>query len=198
MPIVISGPAGSGKGTVIKQLVKLLDNLVYSISATTRLPRPDEINGVNYHFIKRDEFKQLIEKNEMLEYAEYVGNYYGSPKKQADENMEAGKDVIFEIEVKGARQLREKYPDALLILITPPTFTELEKRLRGRGTESEDVIQKRLFTAKQEIDHAGFYDYHVVNQTGKSLEAAQAIAKIIVAERHRISRDSSFPNSFYS
>lgn len=160
--VVISGPAGTGKGTVVTELQKS-GNVCVSVSATTRQPRPGEVDGKQYHFLTREAFVQMISENGFLEYAEYVGNFYGSPRRQAEEWMQQGKDVILEIEVQGCQQVKQNYPACVSIFILPPSEEVLEQRLRGRGTETEEVIQKRLARAKEEIPLSKGYDYVVVN-----------------------------------
>lgn len=147
--LVVSGPAGSGKGTVNKHLFDTGD-FVYSVSATTRAPRPGEINGVNYHFITKQDFLGRLDRGDMLEYTEYCGNYYGTPKKEAEDVLASGKNLILEIEVEGAENVKKKYPDAVLVLLLPPTYAVQEQRLRGRGTETEEKITERLARAREE------------------------------------------------
>lgn len=162
--IVISGPSGVGKGTVIKQLFKDESlNLAFSISMTTRLPRPGETNGVEYFFVTQEEFEKRIAEGQLLEYAQFVGNYYGTPKDYVDRLLDEGKNVILEIEVQGAMQVMEKRKDALTIFVAPPSLEELERRIRGRGTESEEVVQERLEKAKYELTFKDRYQHIVVN-----------------------------------
>lgn len=149
--IVVSGPAGSGKGTVNSQLVATGD-FVFSVSATTRAPRPGEVNGINYHFIDREEFQRRIDENGFLEYTTYCDNFYGTPLKEAMAVLESGKNLILEIECDGAKNVKRIFPDAVLIMLIPPTYAIQEERLRGRGTETEEVIRKRLEKAKREIE----------------------------------------------
>lgn len=186
--LIISGPAGSGKGTVNAHLIGSGD-FVYSVSATTRLPRPGEVNGVNYHFITKEDFTSRIERGDMLEYTEYCGNFYGTPRKEAIEVLESGKNLILEIEVDGAHQIKKKYPDAVLIMLLPPSFKAQEQRLRGRGTETEDKILARLERTKEELADVSSYDYIVYNYDGKDTEAAQQIRSIVEAEKSSMKRN---------
>ena len=188
--IVISGPAGSGKGTVNAHLLAR-DDFVYSVSATTRAPRPGETDGINYHFITQDDFKRRIENGDMLEYTEYCGNFYGTPKKEAEEVLKSGKNLILEIEVEGAENVKKKYPDAVLVLLLPPSYSVQEQRLRGRGTETEEKITQRLARAKEEILHADSYDYVVYNYDGMDREAANDILAIVKAEQRSIGRNTT-------
>lgn len=159
---IVSGPSGCGKGTVLAEIFKQ-DNVYYSVSATTRAPRPGEINGVNYHFLSKDEFEKLIENGGMLEYASYCGNYYGTPKKPVEDMLAEGKNVILEIEVQGALKVMEKCPEAVSVFILPPSLKELRRRLHKRGTETEEVIEKRIGEAAGEIRKAVNYDYVMIN-----------------------------------
>ena len=180
--IVVSGPAGSGKGTVNSQLVATGD-FVFSVSATTRAPRPGEIDGVNYHFIDREEFQRRIDENGFLEYTTYCDNYYGTPLKEALAVLENGKNLILEIECDGAKNVKRIFPEAVLIMLIPPTFAIQEERLRGRATETEEVILKRLEKAKREIEQLDAYDYIVYNYNGGSAVAADDIKAIVRAEK---------------
>lgn len=180
--IVVSGPAGSGKGTVNSQLIATGD-FVFSVSATTRAPRPGEVNGVNYHFIDKEEFQRRIDENGFLEYTTYCDNYYGTPLKEALAVLESGKNLILEIECDGAKNVKKIFPEAVLIMLIPPTFAIQEERLRGRGTETEEVIQKRLEKTKREIEQLDAYDYIVYNYNGGSAVAADDIKAIVRAER---------------
>ena len=185
--IVLSGPSGVGKGTVRKELFSQPNtNYEYSISMTTRLPRVGEVDGVDYFFKNREEFEQLIEEGGLLEHAEFVGNYYGTPLAYVKETIEAGRDVFLEIEVQGAAQIREKAPDALFIFLAPPSLSELELRLIGRGTESEEVIAKRITTAREELEMMSLYDYVVENDEVHN--ACDKINSIIKAEHCRRER----------
>ena len=159
---IISGFSGAGKGTVVNKLLEK-DNYAVSISATTREPRQGEVDGKNYFFKSRDEFENMIENNQLIEYAEYVGNYYGTPRDYVFKKLEEGYDVILEIEMQGALKVKEKFPETALIFITPPSAGELKKRLVGRGTETIEQIDKRMSRAVDECDYMNKYDYIVVN-----------------------------------
>ena len=177
---IISGPSGVGKSTVLRQLFEGRDDLYFSISATTRAPREGEEDGVHYHFITIPRFQELIEAEALLEYAEYVGNFYGTPKKFVDRAMNEGKDVILDIEVQGALQVKSKRPDTVRIFIAPPSWEELERRLTGRGTDSPEKVQKRLLRAKAELQSADAYDYFVINDAVDN--AVAEINAIMLAE----------------
>lgn len=179
MLIVVSGPSGCGKGTILAEVLKN-DKFFYSISATTRNARPGETDGVNYYFLTKEKFENLIQNDGMLEYASYCGNYYGTPKKPVEDMLNQGKHVILEIEVQGAMKIKEKCPDALFIFILPPSLKELRRRLNKRGTESEEVIEKRLSEAAGEIEQAYKYDYAMIN--GELSVAVDDLLAIIRAE----------------
>ena len=195
--IVVSGPAGSGKGTVNAHLLKTGD-FVYSVSATTRAPRPGEVDGVNYHFISREDFLARIESGDMLEYTEYCGNYYGTPRKEAEAVLESGKNLILEIEVEGAHNIKKKFPDAVLIMLLPPSFAVQEARLRTRGTETEEKILERLARTREEIKVADFYDYVVYNHDGRDLDAAAQILSIVSAENCSMRRNSDMVQKYFA
>ena len=179
--IVLSGPSGVGKGCVVKQIMSDEElKLSYSISMTTRLPRNGEVDGVNYDFVTKDQFRQAIENCELLEYAEFVGNYYGTPMKRAQDLINQGRNVILEIEVEGCMQIAEKCSDALTIFITPPNMQELENRIRSRGTEAEEVIQQRLSKAVSEMKLICGYKYVVCNE---DVKLASDIVSLII-KRH--------------
>lgn len=163
--IVISGPSGVGKGTVVQELLSNNDDCTLSVSATTRAPREGEVHGVNYFFITKEEFQSRIKNNAMLEYAQYCDNYYGTPRDYVQQSIENGKNIILEIEVQGALNVKSTMPEAVTVFVMPPSMIELEKRLRGRGTEEEEVIQQRLKTAVEEMRQSPKYDYIVINHT---------------------------------
>jgi guanylate kinase len=181
--IVLSGPSGVGKSTVIAELMNSRDNLYFSVSFTTRQPRVGEADGVNYNFVDRVEFERMIAAGELLEYAEYVGNYYGTSLKLIQEKLDAGVDVLLDIEVQGAAKVRIKCPEAVLIFIIPPSFEELSRRLYGRATDADEVIRGRLKQAKEEYREIEKYDYLVVND--KVSDAAAEIVAILTAESCR-------------
>lgn len=183
--IVISGPSGAGKSTVIKRLIDANPNIVFSVSATTREPRPGETDGINYYFVSKARFEEMIEKGELLEYARYVDNFYGTPREPVYNSLIQGRDVLFDIDVQGAMQIKRTCPTAILIFMVPSSFSEIEKRLRGRGTDSDEVIRHRLETAKNEYRYAPDYNYLVLNDDpAKAVEEIEAILK---AERCRMS-----------
>ncbi|MBS4761297.1 guanylate kinase [Carnobacteriaceae bacterium zg-ZUI252] len=191
--IVLSGPSGVGKGTVRSAIFQQEDvDFVYSISATTRGKRQGEREGIDYFFKTREQFEEMIESGRLLEYAEYVNNYYGTPLDYVEDMLSRGKDVFLEIEVKGAIQVREKMPEGVFIFLTPPDLQELESRLVGRGTDALDVIQKRIATAKEELTLMDYYDYAVVNDNVES--AVQKIKAIIQTEHLRINRQRTKEN----
>ena len=162
---VVSGFSGAGKGTVLKGLLDKYDNYAFSISATTRDPRPGEENGREYFFIKEDRFEEMIRKDQLIEYARYVNHYYGTPRDYVETRLAEGTDVILEIEIQGALNVKKKYPDAILIFVLPPTAKELERRLTGRGTETAEVIRQRLSRAYEEAGGMEMYDYILVNDS---------------------------------
>ena len=181
--IVVSGFSGAGKGTLMKEMVARYDNYALSVSMTTRKPREGEIDGVSYFFVDKDTFEKTIEQDGLIEYARYVENYYGTPKAWVQEQMANGKDVILEIEIQGALKVKEKFPDALLLFVMPPSAKELKKRLVGRGTETEDVIDSRMRRAVQEAEGIEHYDHVVIND--KLDECVEQIHAIINAAHLR-------------
>ena len=185
--IVFSGPSGVGKGTVRQEIFSTPDHkFEYSVSMTTRQKRPGEVDGVDYFFRTREEFEELIKNGQMLEYAEYVGTYYGTPLTYVNETLDKGIDVFLEIEVQGALQVKKKVPDGVFIFLTPPDLDELKDRLVGRGTDSEEVIRQRIERAKEEIALMREYDYAVVNDEVPL--AAERVKRIIEAEHFRVDR----------
>ena len=187
--VVLSGPSGVGKGTVRQALFETdtnHDQFYYSVSATTRQPRPDEEDGKDYFFVSRDQFEGMIEDERLLEYAEYVGNYYGTPLQYVEEMTEQGKDVFLEIEVQGALQVKRRMPDGVFIFLAPPTMHELESRIVNRGTDAPEVIEKRMRQAREELQLVTQYDYVVENDNVQS--AVERIQTIINAEHLKTDR----------
>ena len=180
--LVVSGPSGVGKGTIINRLFEMDDNLYFSVSATTRQPRPGEVNGVHYSFKTKEEFEHDIETGEMLEHAQFSGNYYGTPKSAVERKLDQGKDVVLDIEIQGARNVKNLMPEAVLVYILPPSIEELKSRLIGRNTEDEETVNRRLHTAYTELHEAPeLYDYFIVNDMVES--AALKIEDILEGER---------------
>ena len=188
--IVISGPSGAGKSTVVFKAIEDRKDMCFSISVTTRKPRPGETDGVEYFFVDPDRFKEMVENDELLEHAEYVANFYGTPRHYVEEKLAAGMNVILDIEVQGARQVNEKMPDAVKIFIIPPSLDELRRRLEGRGTDTARAIEARLIRARQEYEEADFYDYIIVNDDAE--KAAKELNAIITAEGCRASNRSFY------
>jgi len=195
--IVISGPAGSGKGTVVKLLRESLPDIGFSVSATTRAPRPGEEDGVQYYFMTRDDFEEALSRDEILEHTTYCGNYYGTLKSEVDRVLSEGHDLILEIETDGAMQVKRKFPDAVTVMLLPPDGKTLEARLRGRGTETDDVIRSRLARAREELGIAPKYDYVVVNENDGAAECAALIEQILHAEHHRPASMHSVIDTFF-
>ncbi len=194
--IVVSGPAGSGKGTV-NQLLLRSPEFAFSVSATTRAPRPGEVDGVNYHFISRADFDEYVRRGELLEYTEYCGNCYGTLKKETERVLAEGKNLILEIEVEGAMNIKKLCPDALLIMLLPPSYAAQEQRLRGRGTETEEKILARLARTKEELEYLSQYDYIVYNQDGGAEACAEDIRGILRAVNHSVRRNPDAKAEFF-
>lgn len=186
--LVVSAPSGGGKGTILKELFQRDDNLRLSVSATTRAPRPGEEHGKHYYFLSNDEFEAMIQNDELLEHAGYVDHYYGTPKAPVDKWLEEGYDVVLEIEVQGGAQVKALRPDCVSVFIMPPSMQVLEERLRGRGTEDEVTVQKRLGMAREELPHAEKYDYIVCNDRVEN--AVEDILAILKAEKCKYSRNT--------
>ena len=188
--IVLSGPSGAGKSTVVKKLMQKRGNIHFSVSYTTRAPRNEDIDGVTYNFVDRAEFERMIANNEFLEYAEYSGNYYGTSLKVIEEKQAAGIDVLLDIEVQGAANVRSKCPDAVLVFTVPPSYQELERRLRGRNTDDEQTICKRLARALEEVREINMYDYLVINDQVDNavaeLDAIMSAAECRIANRRKV------------
>lgn len=194
---VVSGPAGSGKGTIMKMLMEQFDDYALSVSATTRAPGKNETNGVEYYFKTREEFEQMIKDGELLEYTEYVGNYYGTPKAPALEVLGTGKHLLLEIDVVGGLQIKKAYPETILVMIVPPGAAEQERRLRDRGRDSEESILRRLERAKDELKQIELYDYILVNETGKADETVNAMRAITAAEMNAVARTPRIYDQFF-
>ncbi|GAA3407065.1 guanylate kinase [Paenibacillus hodogayensis] len=192
--IVLSGPSGVGKGTVCSMLRKQAPDLVYSVSATTRYPRAGEQEGVNYFFKSKEQFRSMIERDELLEYAEYVGQYYGTPRSFVNETIQSGKDIILEIEVQGALKVKQRFPEGVFIFLMPPSLNELRSRIENRGTETDDSIRNRLSVAADEIRLLEHYDYAVVNDRVES--ACERIRSIITAEHCKRERIMPYVKSW--
>lgn len=191
--MIISGPSGSGKGTVVNELLKN-DDFALSISVTTRNPRPGEKEGEHYFFKTKDEFEKMIGENQLLEWACFCGNYYGTPIDYVNRQRELGKNVLLEIEVQGALQVKEKHPDTVLVFLIPPTAEELRKRLTNRGTETPEVIEKRIQRADEEIELIEEYDYVVINN--RIEDAKEDILKIVAAEKLNVKRNKDIKKIF--
>jgi len=188
--IVVSGFSGAGKGTITKELVKRYENYCLSVSATSRKPREGEVEGRDYFYKTREEFESMIENDELLEHAQYVGNYYGTPKKYVEDCINSGRDVILEIEVQGALQIKKKVPEAVTIFMTTPTIAILKQRLIGRGTETLDVIEQRLKRAKEEAEYMTQYDYIIVNDDLE--ECVTGLNDLLASLHNRVSNNEEF------
>ena len=183
--IVISGPSGAGKSTVVCKAIENRDDVCFSVSVTSRKPRPNEVDGKEYFFVDLDRFREMIENDELREHAEYVGNSYGTPRAYVEKKLESGMNVLLDIEVQGAKQVKEKMPEAVMIFIVPPSMEELKRRLENRGTETERAIECRMMRARQECEEADFYDYLIVNDDAD--KAAEEFSAIITAEHCKTS-----------
>ena len=181
--IVISGPSGAGKSTVVFKAIEGRDDVCFSTSVTTRKPRPNETEGKEYFFVDLDRFREMVENNELLEHAEYAANSYGTPRAYVEKQLKSGMNVLLDIEVQGARQVHESMPEAVMIFVVPPSFEELERRLRGRGTDTERAIEARLIRARQEFEEADFYEYLIINDDAD--KAARELNAIIDASHCR-------------
>ena len=184
--VVVSGPSGAGKGTICQALLEKTP-LAYSVSATTRKPRAGEVDGESYYFLSVEAFEEMIEKDELLEWAKVYDNYYGTPLKKVEEKLAAGEDILLEIDTQGAMKVREKFPEGVYIFILPPSLAELERRIRGRDTETEDVLQKRLAAAIDEIEAGKCYKYVVTNDEVDG--AVDSVCAILAAERRLVARN---------
>lgn len=185
--IILSGPSGAGKGTLCLELLRQQKSVKYSVSCTTRAPRPGEIEGESYFFRTHEEFEYMIKNNELLEWAEFCGNYYGTPRFAVKQFLEAGYDVILEIDIQGALQVRKQYPEGVFIFVAPPSIDVLSQRIHQRGTESEEVIQERLAKAFQEMSFLSEYDYLIVND--EIPKGVEKLRSIIIAEKCRVKRN---------
>ena len=190
--IVVSGPSGAGKSTVIARLMREDPDVVFSVSAATRPPRAGEIDGKSYFFVTREKFQSMVENGELFEHAEYVGNCYGTPKAPVLASLKTGKSVLFDIEVQGAAQIKAQCPEAILIFVVPSDFSQIEKRLRARGTDSEEKIQGRLMQARRECERATNYDYVVLNDDPD--RAADEMRSIITAEKCKMANRRNYLN----
>lgn len=194
--VVVSGPAGSGKGTVNQKLLEAGD-FVFSVSATTRAPRPGEADGVNYHYIAREEFEARIARGELLEHTQYCGNYYGTLRSETEAVLASRRNLLLEIEVEGAMNIKRQYQEAVLIMLLPPSYRVLEARLRGRATETEEVICRRMARAREELEFLPRYDYVVYNEENGADRAAEEIRAIVTAEKHATRRIPDAKERFF-
>lgn len=194
--LVVSGPAGSGKGTVCR-ILRDSGEFALSVSRTTRAPRPNEVDGVDYLFVNKDEFLKLLDEDDFLEYNQYCGEYYGTPRKYAEDILARGENMILEIDVNGGAQVKKKCPDAVLVMLLPPSFAEQEKRLRNRATETEDKIISRLKRSSEELERLSEYDYIVYNYDGGVEQAADELRAIAVAERCSLRRNPDAAKKYF-
>ncbi len=196
--LVLSGPSGCGKGTIVSHILKSSHDFALSVSLTTREPRPGEIDGVHYGFVSKNAFQKELQAGNMLEYTEYCGNFYGTPEDRVNELLNKGINVILEIETIGALNIKRLRPDAVLLMILPPSYEVLENRLRSRGTNTEKDIILRMNRSKEELKALNEYHYCVINQTGESDLAAETVKNIVAAERQKLSRNPHILEHFYS
>lgn len=192
--VVVSGPSGAGKGTICKAFLKNHENVFLSVSATTRKPRPSEIDGTHYHFLSEERFKEMIADDGFIEWACFCENYYGTPKKAVTDMLDSGKDVILEIEVQGAMKVKEKFPEAVFVFVLPPSMSVLRSRLEGRQTETQEVIEKRLSTALWELSNVKEYDYILINDEVES--ATERLLEILAGEKQSVKRNEEFLKQF--
>jgi guanylate kinase len=192
--IVVCGPSGVGKGTLLSEVLDSSENMRFSVSATTRAPREGEIEGVDYFFKTHADFEKMINDDELVEWVKYVDNYYGTPGKPIESSISSGTDIVLDIEVEGAQHIKKKYPDSVLIFILPPSFKELKRRIEKRGTENEEEIEKRLKRAKAELSFAKKYDYVVINDDKN--EAINEIKSIVLSEKLKVERNSGLIEKF--
>lgn len=186
--LVVSGPSGVGKGTICSQLIRQMSDVQYSVSVTTRQPRPEEVDGVSYCFVSREEFERMQAAGELLEAAEVFGNFYGTPRAAVLQALDRGKDVMLEIDIQGALQVKVAFPECVTVFVWPPSPAELQRRITQRGTETKEALALRLQEAKREMAHVVDYDYVVVNQPGRVEQAAEEMRMIIQAEKARVAR----------
>jgi guanylate kinase len=194
--VVLSGPSGTGKGTVCKELLRYCPRLHYSISATTRQPRLGEVDGVNYHFVAHESFRTMVEQDQLLEWAEVYGNYYGTPRQYVEEKLREGHDVVLEIDTQGALKVKGKFSRGVFVFLLPPSLDELASRIWKRGTDSPDVIKRRLSAASEEFQQIRYYEYVVVNDNVE--QAVEKIKAIIAAEKCRVTRNRELIDSICS
>jgi guanylate kinase len=194
--LVISGPSGSGKGSILSKIKEEDKKIVYSVSATTRLPRENEIDGLHYHFKTIEQFEKLIKNGEFIEWVSFCGNYYGTPLRQIKDSIDEGKDILLELEVEGAKKIKENIPESVLVFVMPPSYDELKSRISNRGTESKDSLKMRMESALNEIRVAKDYDYVIINDEIE--EATKSLNALLLAEKLKVKRNVIFMNSILS